>query len=313
LRLPIDDGGLPQPLSPPVQGRLPAISRRGDRLAYMRLLEDLNIWRVEVPGPNKKASEPVNLISSTYMDGFPQYSPDGKRAVSVSDRSGHAEIWVCASDSSNAQQLTSLGAAGSPRWSPEGHRIVFDSNVEGQFELYMIDADGGSPKRMTNDPADDGVASWSRDGRWIYFASNRTKEMQVWKMPADGGEAVQVTKHGGYVAFESLDSKFVYFSKDLWGTSIWRIPAGGDDETNIVKSAGGGFAVASRGIYFIAPHSDGSSVLQFHNFATGKVTTVAAIHRRIAGGLSVSPDERYVLYTQADQSGTDLMLVEHFR
>jgi hypothetical protein len=63
----------------------------------------------------------------------------------------------------------------------------------------------------------------------------------------------------------------------------------------------------------MAPHSDGSSVLQFHNFATGKLTTVAAIHRQIPGGLSVSPDERYVLYTQIDQSGTDLMLVEHFR
>ena len=107
---------------------------------------------------------------------------------------------------------------------------------------------------------------------------------------------VQMTKYGGYVAFESLDGKFVYFSKDFWQTSIWRIPAGRGGEANVVKSSAG-FAVASRGIYFITPHSEGSSVLQFHDFATGKVTTVAAIHRRIQPGLSVSLDERYVLYT----------------
>lgn len=122
----------------------------------------------------------------------------------------------------------------------------------------------------------------------------------------------RLPRMAGTSALESLDGKFLYFSKDLWGTSIWRIPAGGGEETNIVKSAAG-FAVASKGIYFIAPHSDGSSAVQFHSFATGKVTTIAAIHRPVHWGLSVSPDERYVLYTQVDQSIGDLMLVENFR
>jgi Tol biopolymer transport system component len=125
--MPIDGGRPPQPLFTSVQGLNPAISRRGDRLAYTRILEDENIWRVEVPGPNKKAGEPVNLISSTYDDASPQYSPDGKRVAFTSARSGHTEIWVCASDGSNAVQLTFLGIAGSPRWSPDGQRIIFDS------------------------------------------------------------------------------------------------------------------------------------------------------------------------------------------
>jgi hypothetical protein len=42
------------------------------------------------------------------------------------------------------------------------------------------------------------------------------------------------------------------------------------------------------------------------------VTTIAAIHRPVHWGLSVSPDERYLLYTQVDQSVGDLMLGENF-
>jgi len=314
-RMPVAEGGSPQALlGTPIAGFDPAISHRGDRVAYTRAVEDTNIWRLEVPDPNRKASQPLNLISSTYLDEAPQYSPDGKRIVFTSARSGHTEVWMCASDGSNAVQLTSLGAAGSPRWSPDGLRIVFDSNIEGQFELYTMDAAGGKPRRITHNSADDAVASWSRDGRWIYFVSNRTKQWQIWKMPPHGGEAVQVTKHGGYVAFESLDGKFVYFSKDLLLTSLWRVPVHGGEETKVLDSVlGQAFALGRKGIYFVEPHHDGTSAIQFRSFATGKMITIAVIQRPVEFGLSVSPDERFILYTQVDQGGTDLMLVENFR
>jgi eukaryotic-like serine/threonine-protein kinase len=312
-RVPVS-GGTPQSLFTSARGLTPAISRQGDRFAYSRVFSDLNIWRLQVPSPNKKASRPVSLIASTYDEEAPQYSPDGTRIVFVSRRSGSSEIWVCGSDGSNALQLTSLGATGSPHWSPDGHRIVFDSNAEGQFEIYVIDASGGTPQRMTQHKSDDAVPSWSRDGRSIYFVSNRTKEWQIWKMPAEGGEAVQVSKHGGHIAYESFDGKFVYFARTPGQTSVWRVPVGGGDETKVLESAlGQAFAVADKGIYFVTPNPDGAWVFQFHSFATNKVTTLAEIRQSVSWGVSVSPDERYILYTQEDQTGSDLMLVENFQ
>src|SRR5438445_7257776 len=146
------------------------------------------------------------------------------------------EVWVCEIDGSSAVQLTSLGAAGSPRWSPDGQRIVFDSNIEGQFELYVIDANGGTPQRLTNHPAFDAIASYSRDGRWIYFDSDRTGRSEIWRVPAEGGQAVQVTRNGGTVAFESLDGAFVYYTKTFNSSNLWRTPVVGGDEVEILKS-----------------------------------------------------------------------------
>ena len=51
----------------------------------------------------------MKLISSTRVDTEAQFSPDGKKIVFSSNRTGSFEIWICDSDGSNAQPLTSLG------------------------------------------------------------------------------------------------------------------------------------------------------------------------------------------------------------
>ena len=132
-------------------------------------------------------------------------------------------------------------------------------------------------------------------------------------MPAEGGGAVQVTKNGGYVAFESADGEFVYYAKGLFDTSLWRRPVGGGEETEVLPSlTGNAFALVSKGIYFGDPNSDGSTSIRFLSFTTGKVMTVITIKRQ-GYGLSISPDEKYILYTQVNQGGSNLMLVENFR
>ena len=299
----------------------PAISRQG-RLAYSQTSQDVNIWRAALSDAGH-ADRPRPFIASTRVEGNPQYSPDGKRIVFVSDRGGSPEIWVCDQDGANAMQLTSMGAAitGSPRWSPDGARIVFDSNREGQFELYSMNAVGGAPQRLTNHPAADCCASWAHNGRWIYFMSNRTGARQVWKMPAAGGEAVQLTKNGGVVAFESPDGKFVYYSEragegERNGSGGLRsVPVDGGEETPVLPSVTFlNFAVTNAGIYFI-PRADeqGRYAMEFFSFANHRKRQLFSLSGPVGTGLSVSPDARWILYTVSDELRSDLMLVENFR
>jgi len=74
------------------------------------------------------------------------------------------------------------------------------------------------------------------------------------------------------------------------------------------------FALVEDGIYFIPdPDAKGEYSVQFLRFGTGKVKTVAPIPSRPSRGLTVSADRRYLFYTQWDQVGCDLMLVENFQ
>ncbi|HVN80249.1 MAG TPA: hypothetical protein VMW38_14735, partial [Terriglobia bacterium] len=74
-----------------------------------------------------------------------------------------------------------------------------------------------------------------------------------------------------------------------------------------------GFSLVTDGIYFIPePGPDGKYSIRFLSFATGNVKTVAPMSGSPAEGLSVSPDVRFLLFTQQDEAGSDLMLVENF-
>ena len=66
------------------------------------------------------------------------------------------------------------------------------------------------------------------------------------------------------------------------------------------------------GIYFFAPGPSHNTLLQFHNFATNQTITLGAIEKPVALYLDVSPDGRWLLYSQEDHRVENLMLVENF-
>jgi Tol biopolymer transport system component len=265
------------------------------------------------------------LIVSTFQDHSPRYSPDGKRIVFRSTRSGSPEIWVCESDGSNLSKLTSFGGsnAGSPSWSPDGRQIAFDGSIEGSYDIYVINASGGKPRRLTADSSVDARPSWSRDGQWVYFGSNRSGTWQVWKSPSAGGPAAPVTQQGGYEAFESADGKFLYYTKSLdlnpslKPSGIWRMPVTGGAEIRILDQVRQGYwAVLEQGLYFLNPTASPHTTIEFFSFATARRTQLAVIEKELfwgAPGFAVSPDGRWMLLSMSDQSESDIMLMENFR
>jgi serine/threonine protein kinase len=298
-----------------------ALSRHGNRLAYVLPQYRTSIWRVDLRSPSQTPGSPFPLIRSSRSEWAPVYSPDGRRITFASDRSGHYEIWACDSDGSNAVPLTSLGrfARGS-RWSADGRSIVFEAAVEDNADIYVMSANGGALRRLTSEPADDSWPCWSHDGRSIYFKSNRSGRGEIWKQPAAGGAAVEITRNGADLPQESPEGKRVYFLRGHpypEKCSVWSVPADGGEETEVIDSlqCDGGWHVAELGIYFFAvPEQIGRSELQLHEFATGKTRRILILDQQVTlTGLAVSPDGRTILYGQWDQAGSDLMLVENFR
>jgi hypothetical protein len=137
-----------------------------------------------------------------------------------------------------------------------------------------------------------------------------------WKVPAEGGPVVPV----GDCCYpnESADGKFIYVLgnfNDLDHRTISRIPVEGGEPEKVLESVSDvPYAVFDDGVYYLSrPDPARGYSVRFLDLAARKIETVAELGKLPCGGITVSPDRRWALYTQMDQSGSDLMLVENFR
>ena len=129
---------------------------------------------------------------------------------------------------------------------------------------------------------------------------------------------MQVTRDGGFGPRESPDGKFLYYAKALADTSLWRIPVSGGQATKVLESLSShlNVAIVDTGIYFVPATTAAGSSIQFLDLATNKIRPVASFEKALnlgeAGGLAVSPDRKWLLYTRVDEGGHELMIVERF-
>ena len=116
---------------------------------------------------------------------------------------------------------------------------------------------------------------------------------------------------------ESPDGRFFYFGRGFPGpSSVWRLPVEGGEPTKVLDGVHPTalWTVAENGIYFFTnPDKKGSSDLSVYDLVTGKTRKILTIERPVTFYVAASRDGRAILYTQLDEAGSDLMLVENFR
>jgi Tol biopolymer transport system component/DNA-binding winged helix-turn-helix (wHTH) protein len=309
-----------------VYPKIGSLSRDYRRLAYIEpeLVWRWSpaVWRINLANAGGRVvSEARILLSATGGDDSAQLSPDEHQLVFASRRSGTHQLWKSNVDGSDPLQLTSFdhGYPGTPRWSPDGKWTAFDFHARAHSQIYLVDSEGRNLHALTSGNSEDCVPSWSRNGRAVYFASDRTGNWQVWRRELSSGNETQVTRHGGFAAFESYDAKTIYYSK-FDGGGIWKIPVGGGREDRVTDSLHlgywGHFAVTDKGLYLVDSDAKGGPAIMYYNFKTGRLSLVLTFKQYPTPwfpNLAASRDGRMLFYAPVEFQSTMISMVENFQ
>ncbi len=290
------------------KGWAPTISAQGNKLAFEGFdYKGLNIWKRSLVLPG---AAPQKIIVSTQASFFPRYSPDGKRIVFISNRSGGNEIWTSNADGGALVQITNMNASsGTPSWAPDGKRIVFDSRLEGRPGVYIADIEERVPHKVQTNINEMSQPFWSHDGKWIYFIGGANAG-RIYRCHPDGGSA------------EALSSDLGSFPQEAWnGEDLYFLSSGTPVLKKIsLKKAGAesvieemppvellNWYVVPQGIYFIP---NDALVLEYFEFSSKRISRRVEITGPMMG-FSVSPDGRSIAYASV-QEDSDIMLVDNW-
>jgi len=196
--------------------------------------------------------------------------------------------------------------------------LVFEREVAGNLDLYRIPAGGGPEQRLTDDPAEDGLARWSPDGERILFTSLRTGNYQLYEVPAAGGSARRLRTNAAteYQADWSPDGRQLAFLSDLDGPERLLLQDLASGKVRELVNQGGGVIFGNphwspdgRMITFSSNHRIGHQIYVV-DVASGDVRRISPV---TSGGCEphFSRDGKKVVYVSRRHLGRESRLVEH--
>ena len=279
----------------------------GMQIAYEHRERSSSLVAVEL-----KSGRTTRVTDASRMDFNPRFSPDGSRIAFMSNRTGVDTLWVCDRDGSNQEPIVELplfGGYSEPRWSRDAKRIAIDGMIEtSNRDLYIVDL---ASKHAGRNLSTGGcrLPAWSRNERWIYCG--RSGEPAVWRLDAEAGEREMFLDGFGEGPFsESFDSRRLYFRH---GAELMTVDLDENgrivNEPQTVAKETVSFSVARSGVYWM----DTKGVVRFlpdQDDTARKVVEVPFHLVALQSGMSVSPDEKTLVYTHFVRDESDLKLME---
>ena len=211
----------------------PLLSRDEKWLAFTRPeSQSVDVWLRDLV----RGAERRFITVPLYVNGMPQWSPNGDRIVFQSDRLGPNDLYQKAVSGGAEELLLANSQTKLPtQWSRDGRYIVYtETDPKTRRDIWVLPMEGarpGTPASFLHTESNEFLGQLSPDGHWMAYTSDESGQRQVYVRPFPSGQGQwSISLAGGEASRWRGDGQELFF-----------VAAGGKMMAVPVKSTGAAF------------------------------------------------------------------------
>ena len=225
----------------PVDGFFPSFSPDGAQIVFQRNAtgSNSNIFSMNIDGTG------LQQLTTTGLDAFPAWAPNGTKIVFASVRTGRWQIFQMNIDGTGQTNISNSVAHDTrPAWSPNGSSIAFTRAslaTPGIGKIWKMTSTGGSQTQVTTGAGNDERATYAPDNTTLAFSTDRDGNWEIYTISSFGGTATRLTNNlaADINPAWAPDNSAIAFASNRGGVNrIWATSLDGTLQTQISASLG---------------------------------------------------------------------------
>jgi dipeptidyl aminopeptidase/acylaminoacyl peptidase len=270
----------------------------------------------------------IDQFLATTLYGGASFSPDGRKILVSSNRSGVTNVYSLPVDGGEPVQLTDskVSEVNAESYFPADERFLYSSDQGGneQTHLYVKAPDGSVRDLTPGDKLKAAFFDWTQDEKGFFFLSNERdpSAFDLYEMSIDGYQKkLLYTNDGGYdISAVSPDGRWVALSKQRTSSDsdillhdrttgktelLTPKPAAGGEVANIAEA----FSPDGKSLFYTTDQGSEFAYLMRYDLVAGERKEVLRTEWDVTGA-SFSRDRKTLVTTINRDARTELRLLD---